>query len=245
MTTRLKLFAFMLLNTVSFTSMAAPWVTPLNTAKAPALLQSPEAIASVVDQLQEKVESLPADSEANDQIAIAVSLSMPKASLLRLAQDAKDAGLALSFRGVGETIAPSVSKDGKMPSVIERYGSQLLKRHLGSFDFLRETGVTIRIDPVLFEKADIDLVPQVLIIDQNANSLKTCTLSKVSDGNYSNKSTQTTVLARAVGDVTLAYALRHLEDEFENRLKTESENTALKSALKTVHKALEPLGERP
>ena len=131
-------------------SICAVHANELHSAEAPVPLHSPEAIASVIERIQNQAQALPANDENSHQIAIAVSLSMPRASLLRLAQDAKDAGLALSFRGVGETIPATMTDDGKMPTVIERYGSHLLKRHLASFDFLREVGVTIRIDPMLF-----------------------------------------------------------------------------------------------
>lgn len=217
----------------------------LHSAEAPVPLHSPEVIASVIERIQNQVQALPANNENSNQIAIAVSLSMPRASLLRLAQDAKDAGLALSFRGVGETIPATETDDGKMPTVIERYGSHLLKRHLASFDFLREVGVTIRIDPMLFQKANINHVPQVLVIGKAHHPLQNCALTNASDSLCAGTPAQTTVITRAIGDVTLAFALRHLEDELKTSLKENQGNEVLMSALQTVQATLKPLGERP
>lgn len=216
----------------------------LHSAEAPVPLHSPEVIASVIERIQNQVQALPANDENSNQIAIAVSLSMPRASLLRLAQDAKDAGLALSFRGVGETIPATMTDDGKMPTVIERYGSHLLKRHLASYDFLREVGVTIRIDPMLFQKANINHVPQVLVIGK-AHPLQICALTNAPDSLCAGTPAQTTVITRAIGDVTLAFALRHLEDELKTSLKENQGNEVLMSALQTVQATLKPLGERP
>ena len=217
----------------------------LHSAEVPVPLHSPEAIALVIERIQNQVQALPSEDKTVNQIAIAVSLSMPRASLLRLAQDAKDAGLALSFRGVGETIPATVTDDGKMPTVIERYGSHLLKRYLASFDFLREVGVTIRIDPMLFRKANIDHVPQVFVIGRSHHPLQNCALSQDSDSHCAGTPAQTTVITRAIGDVTLAFALRHLEDELKTSLKENQGNEVLISALQTVQAILKPLGERP
>ena len=65
---------------------------------------TPEDVQNLVHEAQTAVEKLPTHEEEQVAVAIAVSLSMPKASLLRLAEDARDAGLPLTFRGVGTEI---------------------------------------------------------------------------------------------------------------------------------------------
>lgn len=62
---------------------------------------TPDEVQAIVQQAQESVQTLPQTQEEDIAIAIAVSLSMPRASLLKLGQDARDAGLTLTFRGVG------------------------------------------------------------------------------------------------------------------------------------------------
>ena len=79
--------------------MALAFLLPLNTSAL-----TPGEVQAIVQQAQESVQTLPQTQEEDIAIVIAVSLSMPRASLLKLGQDARDAGLALTFRGVGTEI---------------------------------------------------------------------------------------------------------------------------------------------
>lgn len=187
---------------------------------------TPEDVQTLVHEAQTAVENLPAHKEEQVAVAIAVSLSMPKASLIRLAEDARDAGLPLTFRGVGIEI--NNRPDEKPQTILERYGKGLVARHMRDFEFLRETGATVQIDPVLFNRHGINDVPHVLVVPVCRTACE-----------------KASVLFEARGDVTLRYALEHIQNEITRALNTDSENTQLIHAQGLVQRYLERLGDRP
>ena len=187
---------------------------------------TPEDVQNLVHEAQTAVEKLPAHEEEQVAVAIAVSLSMPKASLIRLAEDARDAGLSLSFRGVGTEIINR--PDEKPQTILERYGKGLVARHMRDIEFLREADATVQIDPVLFNRHAISDVPRVLVVPVCRTACE-----------------KTAVLFEARGDVTLRYALEHIQNEITRALNTDSENTQLISAQDLVQRYLDRLGDRP
>lgn len=194
---------------------------PLNT-----YALTPGEVQAIVQQAQESVQTLPQTQEEDIAIAIAVSLSMPKASLLKLGQDARDAGLALTFRGVGTEIPQD--RTGKSKSVLERYGKGLIARHMEDFKFLTDVGANVQIDPVLFARHGITDVPRVMVVPVCRSACE---------------HSQAILVAR--GDVSLRYALDALHKEGSEQLKTNPENLVLKKALKLIEDALLRLGDRP
>ena len=187
---------------------------------------TPEDVQNLVQEAQTAVEKLPSQEEEQVAVAIAVSLSMPKASLLRLAEDARDAGLPLTFRGVGTEI--NNRPDEKPQTILERYGKGLVARHMRDFEFLREAGATVQIDPVLFNRHDISDVPRVLVVPVCRTACE-----------------KASHLFEARGDVTLRYALEHIQKDIARALKADSENTQLISAQGLVQRYLDRLGDRP
>lgn len=186
---------------------------------------TPLELQSVVNEAQHSVNELPKPDEEEVVIAVAVSLSMPKASLQRLARDATDAGLALSFRGVG--VEMNDKPDEKPQTVLERYGRGLIARHMKDFKFLTDKGASVKIDPVLFNRHGIKDVPQVLL-------LPVC--------RHACENTQALFAAR--GDVTLRYALVYLSQKIDSALNKDKTSQLLK-AKSLVDDALNRLGERP
>lgn len=187
---------------------------------------TPGEIQSLVQQAQETVQSLPQTQEEDIAIAIAVSLSMPRASLLKLGQDARDAGLALSFRGVGKEVPQDCR--GKSKSVLERYGKGLIARHMEDFKFLTNVGVNIQIDPVLFARHNITDVPRVMVVPVCRSACER---------------TQAILVAR--GDVSLRYALETLFKEGTEKLRVNPNSQEMQKALKLIENALARLGDRP
>ena len=131
---------------------------------------------------------LPADIKTEPEVNayMLVSFSMPKTSLDRLAQDAKDAGIPLVFTGVPK-------------EEIETGKALLNPRSLAPFSSLIEKGVAVELNPELFSEYGVKQVPLLL--------LQEATPSVNSDG------CQNTPRAVGVpGDVTLGYALDRLTD---------------------------------
>lgn len=197
------------------------FLLPLNT-----YALTPGEVQTIVEQAQESVQTLPQTQEEDITIAIAVSLSMPEASLLKLGQDARDAGLALTFRGVGTEIPQD--RTGKSKSVLERYGKGLIARHMEDFKFLTEAGANVQLDPVLFARHNITDVPRVMVVPVCRSACE---------------HSQAILVAR--GDVSLRYALDALHKEGSEQLKANPDNLALKKALKLIEDALLRLGDRP
>ena len=187
---------------------------------------TPAEVQSIVEQAQESVQELPQTQEEDIAIAIAVSLSMPKASLLKLGRDAKDAGLALTFRGVGTEI--NNKRDEKPRTIAERYGKGLIARHMEDFQFLTDAGANIQIDPVLFAHHEITDVPRVMVVPVCRS---VCERS------------QALLVAR--GDVSLRYALEALFKNASEELKADPDSKQLQKAQELIGEALNRLGDRP
>lgn len=193
---------------------------PLNTCAL-----TPGEVQAIVQQAQESVQTLPQTQEEDIAIAITVSLSMPRASLLKLGQDARDAGLALTFRGVGTEIQNR--PDEKPRTIAQRYGKGLIARHMEDFKFLTNVGVNIQIDPVLFARHNITDVPRVMVVPVCRSACER---------------TQAILVAR--GDVSLRYALEALFKDVTNQLKTEPENKQLLKVKSLLEEKLLRLGDR-
>lgn len=187
---------------------------------------TPAEIQSLVQQTQESVQSLPQTQEENIAIAVAVSLSMPRASLLKLGQDARDAGLALTFRGVGTEIQNR--PDEKPQTIAQRYGKGLIARHMEDFKFLTDAGANVQIDPVLFARHNITDVPRVMVVPVCRSACER---------------TQAILVAR--GDVSLRYALEALFKEGTEKLRVNPNSQELQKTLKLIEDALARLGDRP
>ena len=200
--------------------MTLAFLLPLNT-----YALTPGEVQAIVQQAQESVQTLPQTQEEDIAIAVAVSLSMPRASLLKLGQDARDAGLALSFRGVGTEIKNKPNE--KSQTVAQRYGKGLIARHVEDFKFLTNVGVNIQIDPVLFARHNITDVPRVMVVPVCRSACER---------------TQAILVAR--GDVSLRYALEALFKDVTNQLKKEPENKQLLKAKSLLEEKLLRLGDR-
>lgn len=187
---------------------------------------TPLELQTVISEAQQSVNNLPEPNEEELVIAIAVSLSMPRASLERLAIDARDASLALSFRGVGVEI--NDKPDEKPRTVLERYGKGLIARHMEDFKFLTDLGASVKIDPVLFNRQAIKDVPQVMLMPVCKTACE-----------------NTQALFVAIGDVTLRYALDYLASEIVTALKKNPGDSQLTKAAQVVKSALDKLGDRP
>lgn len=201
--------------------MTLAFLLPLNTSAL-----TPGEVQAIVEQAQESVQTLPQTQEEDIAIAIAVSLSMPRASLLKLGQDARDAGLTLTFRGVGTEIQNR--PDEKPQTVAQRYGKGLIARHMEDFKFLTDVGANVQIDPVLFARHNITDVPRVMVIPVCHTACE---------------HNQAILVAR--GDVSLRYALDALHKEASEQLKAKPESQELQKALKLIEGALDRLGDRP
>lgn len=200
--------------------MTLAFLLPLNTSAL-----TPGEVQAIVQQAQESVQTLPQTQEEDIAIAIAVSLSMPRASLLKLGQDARDAGLALTFRGVGTEIQNR--PDEKPQTVAQRYGKGLIARHMEDFKFLTGAGANVQIDPVLFARHNITDVPHVMVVPVCRSACER---------------TQAILVAR--GDVSLRYALEALFKDVTNQLKTEPENKQLLKVKSLLEEKLLRLGDR-
>ena len=200
--------------------MALAFLLPLNTSAL-----TPGELQAIVQQAQESVQTLPQTQEEDIAIAIAVSLSMPRASLLKLGQDARDAGLTLTFRGVGTEIQNR--PDEKPRTVAQRYGKGLIARHMEDFKFLTDAGANVQIDPVLFTRHNITDVPRVMVVPVCRSACER---------------TQAILVAR--GDVSLRYALEALFKDVTNQLKTEPENKQLLKVKSLLEEKLLRLGDR-
>ena len=200
--------------------MTVLFLLPLN-----AYALTPGEVQAIVQQAQESVQTLPQTQEEDIAIAITVSLSMPRASLLKLGQDARDAGLTLTFRGVGTEIQNR--PDEKPQTVAQRYGKGLIARHMEDFKFLTDAGANVQIDPVLFARHNITDVPRVMVIPVCRSACERA---------------QAILVAR--GDVSLRYALEALFKDVTNRFKTEPENKQLLKAKSLLEEKLLQLGDR-
>ena len=201
--------------------MTLAFLLPLNTSALTA-----GEVQAIVQQAQESVQSLPQTQEEDIAIAVAVSLSMPRASLLKLGQDARDVGLALTFRGVGTEIQNR--PDEKLQTVSQRYGKGLIARYMEDFKFLTDAGANVQIDPVLFARHNITDVPRVMVVPVCRSACERA---------------QAILVAR--GDVSLRYALETLFKEGTEKLRVNPNSQELQKALKLIEDALARLGDRP
>lgn len=201
--------------------MTLAFLLPLNT-----YALTPGEVQAIVQQAQESVQTLPQTQEEDIAIAVAVSLSMPRASLLKLGQDVRDAGLTLTFRGVGTEIQNR--PDEKPQTVAQRYGKGLIARHMEDFKFLTDAGANVRIDPVLFARHNITDVPRVMVVPVCRSACER---------------TQAILVGR--GDVSLRYALETLFKEGTEKLRVNPNSQELQKALKLIEDALARLGDRP
>lgn len=156
---------------------------------------------------------------------VAISLAMPRESLLRLARDAKDAQVPLIVRGV----PVEERKTEKLnPTVKEKYGTHILVKGMQAFQFLVETGVTLQIDPRSFDLYDIEDVPQLIMANREA------TPGQKRPDFY-----------RVRGDVTLAYGLTHVQDELREKAKKSDLTTFEADVDRFIDDRLSRLGGRP
>lgn len=129
-----------------------------------------------------------------------VSLSMSEASLMRLAQDAKDAGIPLVFQGVPNSVQKDT--DGKVLPLLN-------PESLSAFKPLIEAGASVELNPELFTEYGIKKAPVLLMIEEADPTTEACGKT-----------------ARALGvpgDVTLGYALDQItsrEDTFGEAART-------------------------
>lgn len=200
--------------------MTLAFLLPLNTSAL-----TPGEVQAIVQQAQESVQTLPQTQEEDIAIAVAVSLSIPRASLLKLGQDARDAGLTLTFRGVGTEIQNR--PDEKPQTVAQRYGKGLIARHMEDFKFLTDAGANVQIDPVLFARHNITDVPRVMVIPVCRSACERA---------------QAILVAR--GDVSLRYALEALFKEGTEKLRVNPNSLELQKTLQLIEDALARLGDR-
>ena len=159
----------------------------------------PQALTSA-DDFQRSIEKAQAILKTIDEtkestsidLFVAISKSMPKTSLERLARDAAKAQVPLVLQGVGTR--PEKNTIGK--TVLETYGRHWIARHMDDWAFVTKTGAVLQIDPTRFKAAGIVDVPQVIVMRHCENR-----------GQCQQKPTW---ILRARGDVTLDYALEYL-----------------------------------
>lgn len=87
-------------------------------------------------------------SESPQDVMVFVSLSMPKASLERIAAEAGRLGLPLYFRGVSKGLGANYNAS------------------IGAMNFVRRAGANLQIHPELFKQYDIKRVP-AFVVAQN------------------------------------------------------------------------------
>ena len=102
--------------------------------------------------------------------------------------------------------------------MIETHGKHLLVRGMKHLEWLVETGVTVLIDPQLFEVYGIHKVPVMVVADPKTR-------------HEGVKRTE-----RVEGDVTLAYALRELEKELKVKIDKESQGIDIISDIYNYNK---------
>lgn len=124
-------------------------------------------------------------------VHLLVSLSMPKASLERLAADAKMAGITLSFRGVPKAEETHGVSQGNQRIPLLNAAS------LAPFEELIQKGAGVELNPELFREAGVTEVPALVLKENRA----------ASDG--CGEAARTLIVP---GDVTLGFALDRLLD---------------------------------
>lgn len=174
-------------------------------------MNSVDDISKEVNKAKALFDNLSTSPTTDWDIFVAISKSIPKSSLERLAQDAAIANLPLVLQGVG--IKPPAQE--QKGTTLETYGKHWVARHLEDWTFVTQKGATLQIDPVRFTKARIFDVPQVIL-------MKRCNQGASCD--------TTPLVFRARGDVTLDYAINELRKTLsvqQNALSKKDLATAL------------------
>lgn len=148
----------------------------------PAVFAANLTIDNVLQSATQFAQNPAPAKETNVSAYVLVSLSMPKASLERLARDCRDAGIPMAFAGV-----PIDTENPKAPL--------LNPNSLKAFAPLIEAGAPIELHPELFTEFGIKEVPVLLIKEENDSSCGTASRA-----------------VAVPGDVTLGYALDQLSD---------------------------------
>lgn len=128
-------------------------------------------------------------SQKRFETLLLVSLSMPEASLKRLARDAKDAGIPLVFRGV--------PVDPKAPANLPLLNPQSLQ----AFNFLVELGASVELNPEAFRDFGLTEVPALVIREHKTKN------PSAAQGSCAESSSSEENSAVVLGDVTLGYML--------------------------------------
>ena len=209
----------MMLGVIGLTSLNASWAMD-------STLVSPDEVLSKVENAQAFLETLPNPQRAHWTLWAAVSFSMPEASLMRLASDAKAAGIALVFRGVG-TEPEDHQPTEKPQTQLQKFGQGFLARHLSDFKPLVKTGVAVKLDPKRFENAKVTDVPRLILTRESP----------------ARSGARFDLTAR--GDVTLRFALEALIDEIQNTPTSALNDFDRKEALRILQSSLIRLGDRP
>ena len=206
--------------------LAGLLMTSMNVQAEPKTMSHSDLLALIEDS-HRKIDSAVSARTEQPMAFVAVSLSMPEGSLLKLAQDAKDAGIGLIVRGVPVKEKTMDTTKKSNPTVKEKYGTHLLVHGMKAFEPLVKTGVTLQIDPRAFELLGINDVPQLVLVKY---------------GQGPNAKPES---LRVRGDVSLAYGLSHLEDSLLEKEKTTSLTDFEVQVKSFIAETLKRLGGRP
>lgn len=207
---------------VALSSLNGAWARALDSL-------TPGDVLSRIEKAQASIQTLPDANQPRWTLWVAVSFSMPQASLMRLATDASVAEIPLVFRGVGSHPNDENTPQTKdIPQTqLQRYGKGFLARHLADFEPLIKMGITVKLDPKHFEKACVTDVPRVILMRESREAFAA------------------PLYFTARGDVTLRFALDHLMDELQNTPTSSLTDSDRKEALRVLESALVKLGDRP
>lgn len=134
-------------------------------------------------------------TEESVSVYVLVSVSMPNASLMRLARDSKDAGIPLVFRGVPET----KQETDKKPLPL------LNPQSISAFQPLIESGASVELNPEIFSEYGIKEAPVLLFVRESSSGCP-----------------QAPSALLIPGDVTLGFALDQIterQDAFGQKAK--------------------------
>lgn len=179
--------------------------------------RSAEDIQRSVQEAQTILKTMGETKESTSiDLFVAISKSMPKTSLERLARDAAQAQVPLILQGVGAK--PDKNTIGK--TVLETYGRHWITRHMDDWVFITQTGAVLQIDPTRFKAAAIVDAPQVIVMRHCENR-----------GQCQQKPTW---ILRARGDVTLDYAVEYLLANLPEGGLPENDAETVKAKLQKV-----------
>jgi len=163
-------------------------VLPNFPAPSPEMLQRARSdITKLLNQVQDQPQPTPTDQKTGPQLYVFVSTSMPNITLKRLLVQASRIKGSLILRGL---------VNGDMGKTKEKI-MQLLEA-----DAMGNTQINggLSIDPTLFERFDISLVPSFVVTNTPAER---CNKSRCPSTDY----------ARLAGDTTIEYALETIARE--------------------------------